>query len=282
MRAGYGRFFTVMIWILSIFASASPVLGASPYFLIWHEVDANIVDGKSSYDDVTFCHLYCDITNAATKRGGSLTITDLSASFGTWAEFSNNKSAAARIAGETKKFKLLYDGSEEGLLPVGDEGVKLIFWGDADKGFSDKHFSFAIDGSTTAKGTLPTIRSTTEQMKSFVPYIELVVDVLDRVTDVKWRFVDPANADVALVKRTKAGGANVGRVIRLTFLDANGKRISISRVRKNFTDGEELSGIAKLEKAVMLSELNQVRILFEEDNQKPKCLVNYEWHFYIK
>jgi hypothetical protein len=257
---------------------SAPVFAYEPYFYIYHRVNSDLVNGKSSYSNCDFNRVYIDVTtdNAPTTDTATLTVKNGSYSYGTWDGLWDDL-PIERVANSDRTFNIKYYAEDEALVPVNSAGEELIFWGAADTGFSEKDFAYTIDG-VTKEGRVPKIRSTSEQLATYVPYVECVFDQNNYITGLKVRFVNPSNPNQTL---TKSGTINVGTVSQILLWDEEGNYFRTINANKTYSNGELLEGTVDYDEPVNPSQVYGIEIRFSDDNQDSGVKSWYRWNFYV-
>jgi hypothetical protein len=254
-----------------------PVFAYEPYFYIIHRVNSDLVNGKSSYSNSHFNRVHIDVTtdNAPTSTA-TLTVKGGSYSYGTWNGLWDDL-AIERVTASDRTFNLRYNTDYEAIVPVNSAGEEVVFWGAADTGFSEKEFTYTIDG-VAKEGRVPKIRSTSEQLATYVPYIECVFNQSNYLTGLKIRFVNPSNPSQTL---TKSSTANVGTVDRILIWGADDNYIRTINANKTYSDGELLEGTVDYSEPVNPSQVYGIEIRFSDDNQVSGVESWYRWNFYV-
>lgn len=258
------------------------------YLFMLHRNSASLVNGKANYSvrNPQFRYLALEVEDTGKVNKdviGELTFQKASYTFG----FGNNNeifTTVGTISGENKTFPLLprYEDGEYYHV-LGDPAYpsqSYVFYGSAETGLSEKHFSY-LTGGSGKEGSTPKIRTLQEQLQTVVPYLELIQNS-GVVTGVKWRFVNKAAPDVALVKDSTTN--NIARVRRIRFFMKNGETLDVPAANDvYYTNGNSLAGEGVLTKQVSESGISHVGVYFEMDTNEKygnNSYLRYLWNFY--
>jgi hypothetical protein len=221
---------------IALLLSVGTALASVPHIFFYHRTDSNIVGGKSNYDNTRFERAYIDITDTdPALEGVTLTIRTGSYSYGTWDGLQDNQ-PEGNIANADHTFDAKYSDYHTAHVPVNTNGEELVFWGEADSGFSARAFSYNL-GGVEVNGVLPEFRTTSEQLATGVPYIEYILNSKNYITGLNIRFINPANPSQPLVK---SAAIDVNFVNRVSFWDKDGAYFGIARQDMNIPEGEEI------------------------------------------
>lgn len=260
--------------------------------LLWtaYESSAKLnSDGKASYSDAEFSRVWLSVldnlhearmTDAYSSATGTLTVSGGSGySYGT-----SSQDAAVTTGSDTLKLAVNPDdcpvgGTGKEWETVNDSGSLISFYGTAETGAMDNlavkaEFSTAPEMNITT--TLPTFRKTSEQLSSYVPYVELITSG-STATGVKWRFVKSDAPDTVL------SGIDV-KNIRLDAWNKSGSRISWNRDdgstggNYNTQISSTFEGTAQFNQSLSLADLGRVKARYT--SQTDDKIIVYEWTFY--
>lgn len=245
-----------------------------------HTTSAAIYNGISdySYTDPRFKKIELIMSSGAVTLKdamGNLTLKDSSYTYGPKSAF-ESAVAGTVVDNMDASMKLSYSRKTGMLLPGDDPDDPYCFWGTADSGLSGREFTYYL-GGMTANGSLPPILSTGEQIsRKAVPYVSYVTDG-DRVTRLRWRFVDPFRPDEPLVKNT---GVSPGWLHGIKVTTVNKKEYVIN-VDKKFGQGEVMESIADLPEAISKRDIASVALSFYDNGYRDgkNSAVRYDWEF---
>ena len=188
-------------WRFFTFADPAPKLWTN------HVSIASLVDGKSDYTGAEFYRLavlpedadrwaeakYFVDTGTMTVPSASYTLKDDSTGDdrGSVTEAKTFKLKMSKSVGFMEDFIEYY--------PVDDEGRRLVFGGGAETGLNGKTITWDFpDGlSMDGEATVPAFKSTSAQLSSAVPYIELV-SADGYITSVKYKLVKSSDTATAI------------------------------------------------------------------------------------
>ena len=245
---------------------------AETYLWSRHHSSALLVDGKSNYEGAAFgiVNLYVDDddrmpTPAYMSVTGSMTIVGGSYTF--W-----NGTEDEAVSGTIKSFplKAAMDATDDYLEygPINGSGSFVRFYDAADTGLNGREvrWEFPAMPELDGKATVPNFRSTAQQLKTYVPYVELVRSG-GNVTGVKFRVVHPSAPSKAL-------SLSNGSDLRVNFFDHDDNELWRSEW-KTFAVGETVEGTYTLGTPIPESELCYVHVRFWDRD------FLYSWSFAI-
>jgi hypothetical protein len=254
---------------------AGAALASEPYLYFYHRTNARIVDGKSNYDQAKFDRVYFDITDTdPALKNVTLTIKNGSYTYGTVNQLRNNQ-LIEKISNNDHTFKTKYFSANKAHIPVNADGRELAFGGDANSSFSERAFSYSLDG-VVVEGVLPKFRSTSEQLVSAVPYIEYILNADNQIAGLNIRFVKPENPAQALVKTP---ALDISYWERVLFWGADDQYFGGVRMAKSFADGEILEYQLTYDTPVDPNQVYGVAIRFGNNYQSSKISALYRWNF---
>lgn len=223
-------------WLAALVALMAVALAAPAWaetYLWANQITfSRLVDGKSFYEGSGFDHLYLDVededtvaTDAHVSATGSMTIVGGSYTF--W-----NGTADEAVSGTIKSFpvKAIMSAGDDYLeyQPINDAGDLIEeFYGAAETGLNGREvrWEFPAMPELDGKATVPNFRSTAEQLKNYVPYVELVRSG-GNVTGVKYRVVHPSDTSKALALPTAS-------LVQVRVYDHDPKRRYSSRWQRS-------------------------------------------------
>ena len=253
---------------------AAPALAYEPYLYFFHQTFSAIINGKSDYSDTQFDYVHMDVTDTdPALENVVLTIKNGSYSYGTWDNLLDAQPIRT-IANTDFTFNTKYFSDDEAHVPVNDANEHLYFWGAADSGFSEKAFSYSLDGAVI-NGALPKIRATSEQLKSYVPYVEYVLNANNRVAALNISFTDPSNPAQTLIKTSEI---DVELLERVNLWDQVDNLLGGNLINKRFADGDELKYQVILDNPPDPSEIDNVVVRFGLDYPSGNKVL-YRWYF---
>jgi Synergist-CTERM protein sorting domain-containing protein len=176
------------------------------------------------------------------------------------------------------KFKLWPDESSDYYYstPGYDSGADFDFVAGVESALSGQDFSFTLTGEQPVTGTFPTIRTFEKQFKDDkrVPFIEFLFDDDGKtVTDVKWRFVDPADTKTALPNEGDAP------TVSNINIDPIGDHSYISYPASSA--GSTLEGTIPID-PISIDDLDEVRLFFVyPDGITDNAVVFEQWAFVV-
>ena len=243
---------------------------AETYLWSRHHSNARLVDGKSNYEGPTFSRLGLfvddddrDATDAYMNATGTMTIVGGSYTF--W-----NGTEDEAVSGTIKSFplKAAMDATDGYLEygPTNGSGSFVSFYDAADTGLNGREvrWEFPAMPELDGKATVPNFRSTAQQLKTYVPYVELVRSG-GNVTGVKFRVVHPSAPSKAL-------SLSNGSDLRVNFFDHDDNELWRSEW-KTFAVGETVEGTYTLGTPIPESELCYVHVRFWDRD------LLYSWSF---
>lgn len=241
---------------------------------IQHGSWADIVDGKAVYDRAEFDRVYLTISSPETvaKKShkdakGTLTIEGGRYTFWDGEEITVSGGKAPR------EFVLASDSS----MTVGERGLdyaltdvrgdEISFYGDADSGLRGKEVRWDFPGhpELSGKGKVPTWRTTSQQLKAYVPYVELVRDG-GKVEEIQWRFVDPADPSKAVKMKDWTS-------VQVRAYDHAKEKMTVLEKGKSFKKGSTPQGTVRLDPPLPEEDLCYVQVRFWLDGDR------YSWRF---
>jgi hypothetical protein len=260
--------------VLAAFAPMKEAFAGEPYFFLVHCTRAQIKGSKAVYDDVYFRRVHIDITDADPKNSVSLTVRGGSYTCGSPGEFATGAPGTI-VDGQDKTFRTKYFSEYSAHLPVNAARDPLRFWGKADTGFSEKEFAYTLDFNPEVTGVLPKIRSTGEQMASYVPYVEYVVNE-GKITALILRMVKPSSPEIPLVK---SEDVRTGYIRHVDFFDARGKRMLRESLARTISDGQKIEMEIKLSKPLDPTKVYEVDVIFADATKGTFINAWYAWYF---
>lgn len=177
-------------------AAAEGSLGAQVWLLTTHQSKASLVDGKASYEEAAFDSINLQVgdpfvtgTSSFAGTTGAMTIHGGSYGYN-----------GTVVDGEDRTFELRPDGDDLA-FDLYWEGRKVeMFDGAAETGLPGARVSWTFpDGSGLSSGTatIPSVRTTPQQLVDRVPYVELIRNG-SNVTGAVIRVVHPSATSTAL------------------------------------------------------------------------------------
>ena len=237
-----------------------------------HKSFAEIVDGHADYSDARFGYVRFRVRNReatddTAKQSGTLTV---SGGNYTYADGDGLK----KVAGTSDTFILSPNPSnKEYYLLKNKEDDEIRFGLEADNGLNGASVSWNFPDmpSLNGQGVVSTYKTTQEQMNSYVPYFEYVLDG-SKATGIKWRIVNPSDMNTPVSQDFYMGFNINDVVVGSEYLDAD-----------SWTDiapGDTPEGIIMFESPVEASEI--VLVVLRLDTSEPGKEGEYQWYFYKK
>ena len=256
-------FFAALLSLFYALCFSAPAL-AAPVLDVMHRTEAFLYDGKVVPEAWAprFSRVALEVSDIADDASsGSLTLSDSSYTFGTQKEFHDE--AGTAVNGASKTFTLYNEGDYFSVRETaGHEAA--YFWGDADTGFSEKNFSFEVDG-TTYSGKMPVITKFGDLAAKYGPNVEFVIDK-GIIKAVKWGF-----------SGTDSRSVYVNR-IRLYTDERDGID---NRIRKMYPGTEQTWDLG--DKALPYTLDTRVELTFSDgrtgENNNGTASVSYRWIF---
>ena len=171
----------------------SPAVSSEAHLEAQHYSIADIVDGKADLSTARFHMLELHGGHETYGVRGTMTLSGGRCSY--W-----DGKAVQTVTEEARTFELVNNH------PVisGDDGYERVYFlNEADGGLNGVNFSlnFPDDPSANMSDTLPNLRTTQQQLDSFVPYVEYVYSG-DKVSGFMVRLVNSSNVSVPAVLDT--------------------------------------------------------------------------------
>lgn len=265
-----------ILFATPVFATAAAA--SDPTLVLVHHVESFLVDGSSDYSILSpkFASVFASVTGGSPVGNGSVRFRNASYTYGVRGELLEG--AGTRVSAQDSSFTLKYSSEEEAfcVYKSSSESGNVLFWGDAELGMSQKSFDFTVN-STSVQGTTPKIRSLSDQIGSYIPYISLALEE-GRIARIDWRFVNVTNPGVALRKDNTATIRSLRR-IRLNLDRGETRTINIDRT---FAAGETLEGSQYLDTGVEFSPLSSIEIDFidESNTGGERAAARQVWTFH--
>ena len=255
-----------------------------PDMQLWsrHASNASLVNGRASYNNAQFANVYFLIENwkpmvtevkhftdagRLTIPGGGYTLVN-----------ADTGGTLSTVTGDTT-LKLRFDtegGIDDDYVEyetVNDSGEVVVFAGGAETGLNGKTITWTfpaelskLDGS----GVIPNYKSTSAQLASGVPYIE-VISKDGYITAVNYKIVTASDTSTAITPSYRTD-------FRFHFDRADGKDVWANTYRSSW-NRRTSSGTYTLDIPQPVSIVKRVRVRFRsyEDSTNPAV---YQWNFY--
>jgi hypothetical protein len=284
----------VTISFCLILLSIHTAYAAAPLLLVVYRTDSVIAadEGKAYYGDLRtrFSGVDLDVNSDSSKRKGTLEIKDAAYTFRTERA---NFNEGTEVIGGNHIFDLTYigkidngktsvyfptDGGNKESLSFHDRYYdRVIFYGAAETELSEKTVSWTL-GKDSGDVALPKIRSTREQLDSYVPYVEYILTD-EKVTGVILRMVKPDEPEKAILK---AGGTGFKEFYRVE-LWVNGSRENYYqelKFDKKFNPGDAIEVELNVDPPLLPSRIGTVFIWFKDEAQTDGADVKQKWSFH--
>jgi hypothetical protein len=253
---------------------------AEPSAWIAYDVECNLIDGKASFEKLYLPVMHIEILNAGTGSNGILTIKGGHFLYGVYSEYQENKLNHAMgndvdialkygfhpYSPNPKKVHHLVD-------PARKRGIYRYLFQDDEGRLSAESIEYKID-KTSGSIDFPKFRSLTEQLNSYVPYIEYVLDSSDKmVTGIIVRFVKPDNPAEAIIRDVTMEGITVGSLVV-----ASKKLVHIN---KSFKEGEAAETLVTLDPPIAANSIPSIGVLYKNTPNKAKYAeLWYSWRYH--
>lgn len=248
---------------------------AAPYLWSLHQSRTDIVNERAVYDNTRFLKVLLTVDDEDTlaeqkhlDARGILTL--LGGQYSFW-----NGTELVDVSETSQEFALANDDfllGKKGIyyLLRDSKGEEIKFENAADHGLKGvrAEWMFPTLPELNGSGTIPNFRSTQEQLKTYVPYVELVMDGTN-VTGVRWRIAAPQNPF-----QTKP--LDVATQVRVRVEDRNQKRVYHKWQSPIPANGRPEGSIA-LDVPLAQSEL--ARILIDLEEERTDGTYRYLWVF---
>ena len=259
-----------------------------PELYLWtrHASDASLVNGKSDYATAKFSDVgfYIDNdrtficeeqhltdTGRITIPGGGYTIKDAETkeTLGTAADGTD---ITLRLRNDSDAFfgKLSVE-----YQPISDNGRRIVFGGGADTGLNGKTISWTFPAELAefnGSGVVPNYRSTSEQLASGVPYIEVVSED-GYITAVNYKIVRASDTSTAI---TPSYDIDFAFIIER----ADTEDLASTRYESGLFP-DEVSGTWILETPQPLSTMKRIcAVLYTYEENGTDEPSRYRWNFY--
>jgi hypothetical protein len=254
---------------------------APPRVFVAYRTDSSIVDGKAEYFEgikkTQFAWMYLGVAGGDPKSKGSLEIKGGRYTVGTWNDWRGKKGVSE--SGSDRAFDMAFVNGLVGKIhsPVLGKGEETIFYGAAETGLSEKTISWSI-GKTQGEVTLPKIRSTSEQMESYVPYAEYIL-ADGKVTGITLRMVKPDQPQSAIVKEDGSGFGEFWKV-SLFGLSPSWEHLQEIKIDRKFKPGDAVEVELKLDKPREGRFIGLVDVWYKDEAQTEGSDVWQRWSFY--
>jgi hypothetical protein len=274
-------FLSLLVGMLFFITSGAFAASANdPHVFLAYRTDGVVSDGKANYggDHTRFSWVYLGINGGDSKSKGTLEIKDAEYTFGTWDDFRGKKGNS--INGESHTFDLSYIDvilGRKAHAPVIDN-KNVIFYGAAQTGLSEKTISWTL-GKTSGEITLPKIRSTSEQLSSYVPYVEYVL-MDDKVTGLILRMVKPDEPENAITKEDDDTGFREFGKVNLLGLSPNWEHLQEIKIDKKFKPGDVIEVGLKVNPPQTPRFIGVVEVWYKDETQTEGTEVWQRWNFY--
>ncbi len=233
----------LLVTICLLGGSLICVASASAEFLLipYHHSGAHLMDGKTVYDGRFFDFMEFELFDGDTPA--TQKHLDARGTFTIYGGRYTIENTDEVVNGTDKVFKLCAPWIEDGfdflsysltLDELADEEDTIFFAGQAETGLPGKRFSWNFPSLGKAdEGTVPVLRTTEEQYRSYLPYFELIRSG-GKVTGLKWRMMNPKSSETSQPLNCKTK-------IRVTVNSTSWKRIAKSKTTL-YQKGEAPSG----------------------------------------
>ena len=262
--------------LLFVFLFVSSAM-ATPYLWTAHYSVAYLKNGKTDYSDAKFSHIWLDVTDSETTA--TQTHVDLTGTFtlsgGNYSYV--DKSLLQKVSGTSQNFNLVSDMSVGSNLVYAlnnsDENY-VRFIPDPEKNLAGVTATWKFPSMTSlnGQGTIPTLKTTEEQLNDCVPYVEFVTEG-SKVTGLKWRMVKSSDVSQAVSEDVKIGFI-ISRVWKKGYDNIySGKQVI-------FLAGNNIEGTDSFNTSVDSSDIWGIRVgvnIYDDGNTISNR--SYRWDF---
>ena len=262
----------------------TPTEPTKMYLWTHHVSEASLVNGKSDYSGAKFSNVFFDVENANSVIAESKHLTDagrVTVPGGGYElkDIDTEETLSTVAAGTNMTFKLKNNADAtlgDDYLeydPANDSGTRVVFAGGAETGLNGKTISwtFPAELNFNGSGVIPNYKSTSEQLASAVPYVEIVSED-GYITALNYKIVTASNTSTAITPNYRTD-FNF-RIYRDDSKSSWANSYNVGTVRNT------ASGSKTLDTPQPLSIMKRLRVRltsYEDSADNPAV---YQWNFY--